>query len=1283
MASFVKSWILRTLILAAVVATGYGAWFAYGWVSPEKVRLAVEAQLREQLADSVEVHVGSAHLRLFGGISISDLCLTHQGETEPFLRVPQATITHDKEQLNQGELVIRKIELENATFRIDRLANGSWNFDGVLKPSSMGEKPLPAHILKNATVIISDHRPNGMPAVALRNIHGSLLNESLPILKWDGTWDAMAAAAVDDAGQPDPAAMRIHIVSSLRWNRNTQQLHAHVEIPQLEISPDLAPLICRQHPQAMQYALQFQCTTGVKADLVYKADARTPLQYDVKLEMKDGRFEDAMLPWPLEKIAGNIRLHDGRLTIDKLAGKLGPATVELSLESKTGLLISKTPGEPTILGPRVRPPVVSQLLRAPLLCYPEYECQDPLKMAEERLEKFELNVAGLSLDDELFARLTPKLERIRTMFNPQGGVDVGVKFQRTTDGGWRREIDLRPNRLGVEYEQFRYPIKDLAGSLKKVTASDGTDEFRVNVTGTAGGRRIDLTGKVAGDGPDPHIALRIAGSDIPIDEKLIAALPGKYAQSVGKLHAKARGDFVVDIRQSFQVNRCENTFRIRVYNGDVKYTHFPYAFHQVNGNVLIRVSATDPKRPLRPGMPIVPEDDTDRVELRGFEAVHDGGRMWLSGENEGVPGSSDRKLTLKVQGENWPIDEEFRAALKELKLESAITRFSPRGDFTFGADVEVWDRCGEHAPQQLPNLPVAAVIGEAGMPTLAKLPAEPPFNPSKDLRLALNFKGPTITPSFFAYDLHELEGVLRYHNGRVELSNFAARHGLSTLKLEAGEVLFPDGGEVWANLGGITMQPFVADAAFLKALPGKLRSGFEQVNLRGPAELTLKHLVVRTPAPTSVQVRGQAPEKEANGERWHPLPTNVGVTTRPYDPVPPGVHLESTSSPTIRFVPITPAVATATDSPSPSKDSATVKPANKSLLPFTLPWQKPTAPPATPAPPPKFFPADEQNDPVVYWNAQLKLIGGGLDAGTPWEDVFGTIASEGRYEGNFLGTVMGNAWFDKATIAKQPIANAKFSYRVRPQQPDPVKAGSFQAPVIEFPEFSATLFNGTLGGQARITLGEQPRYRIYITASDIRLDELAKNSKLGSGSELRGSAQGSILLENTPDPKTGKLVTTGSGHIDVPQGRMYNLPVMLELVKVMKGQTPDGVAFEEAHAVFELKGDRVKVTQLDLLGSAVSLGGSGELDTSGQYVKFEFYTIWSQTLKRWLSSPLGDVTGLLSGSLFKIELSRENGKLIPKAHMLPVVTDPVRAVAERLRNRTVKTTDTTTNKPQQ
>jgi hypothetical protein len=309
-------------------------------------------------------------------------------------------------------------------------------------------------------------------------------------------------------------------------------------------------------------------------------------------------------------------------------------------------------------------------------------------------------------------------------------------------------------------------------------------------------------------------------------------------------------------------------------------------------------------------------------------------------------------------------------------------------------------------------------------------------------------------------------------------------------------------------------------------------------------------------------------------------------------------------------------------------------------------------------------------DPVVYWNAELKLAGASLDTGLAWTDVHGAVASVGLYDSTRLGAVLGNAWFDHATIAKQPVTSAKITFRVRPQEPDPHRPGHFAAPVVEFPDLTGSLYGGTVGGEARVVLEDQTRYRVWLTASGVRLDELARECKLGNGAELRGLAQGKVLVENLPDPKTGLLTLTGSGQIDVPNGRMYNLPVLLPLLKLLKLQAPDQTAFEEAHAVFDLRGDRVKVSQLDLIGTAVSLGGSGELDTAGEDVRFEFYTIWSQALKRWLSTPYGDVTSFLSGSLFKIEMVRQrNGEMDYRPHMLPVVTDPVRAVAERLRNR--------------
>ena len=217
----------------------------------------------------------------------------------------------------------------------------------------------------------------------------------------------------------------------------------------------------------------------------------------------------------------------------------------------------------------------------------------------------------------------------------------------------------------------------------------------------------------------------------------------------------------------------------------------------------------------------------------------------------------------------------------------------------------------------------------------------------------------------------------------------------------------------------------------------------------------------------------------------------------------------------------------------------------------------------------------------------------------------------------------------------------KVTFAVRPQEPDPHRPGAYLPPAVEFADLTGTLFRGTVGGEARVVLADPPRYRLWLTATDVRLDDVARHYKLGQRGEAGGARPGAVGLETVPDPQTGELV--GPGRRVDGRDRTATCTTCrscCRCLKMLKLQAPDKTAFEEAHATFTVRGDRIKVDQLDLIGTAVSLGGSGELDTGGEDVKFEFYTIWSQTLKRWLTTPFGDVTAFLSEKLFKIEVTR-------------------------------------------
>src|SRR5581483_11344414 len=175
----VRSWLIRGLILAGVAVLVALGWVASSWVSPERVREKVLAHLHEQF-DGVDIHVGSARMRILGGIAVTDLRITRHGDPpdRPILSVPSAILYHDKEQLNRGRLVIRKVELDNPELILERSADGRWNLAEVIRPGP-ADKPVPTFVAKGGTVTVTDRTTDGLPPLRLTDARFTLLNDPL------------------------------------------------------------------------------------------------------------------------------------------------------------------------------------------------------------------------------------------------------------------------------------------------------------------------------------------------------------------------------------------------------------------------------------------------------------------------------------------------------------------------------------------------------------------------------------------------------------------------------------------------------------------------------------------------------------------------------------------------------------------------------------------------------------------------------------------------------------------------------------------------------------------------------------------------------------------------------------------------------------------------------------------------------------------------------------------------------------------------------------------------
>ena len=659
-----RSWAIRGLILAGVAALASAGWFARSWVSPERIREQVIANLSEQF-EGVDVHVGDARLRLFGGIAVTDVRLTRQGAESPFLTVPTGILSHDKEQLSRGRLVVKKIELENPDFQFERSADGKWNVEGLVKsPTSQkpttADTPIPTFIVKGGTIHITDNSPDSFPSTTLTDAQFTLLNDPVTVL---------AVQAKVTAGAFGQVAVRGKV------NRATGEVLVAIEMPEFPLG-DVATLAAEKYAPALAPQLKgLTANAAVTANLTYTPDAPKKWWHEVRLDVKNAKYTHTDLPWPIEKITASIGIKNWQLRVDDANAQVNGAKVKLALETKKDL-VETTAFKMTSEG----------------------KIEESMRRVEEFLQRAEVSVSGVTIDDELVKHLPDKAKEHRRQFSPVGQVDLSYKFSRES-GTWKREFEVRPKQTTAMYYKFKYPVTDVRGWVKRTDTPTDPPVVAIDLIGTAGGQLITVKGDVVGDGADPGINLRISGANIAMDETLVNAFPAKYVEIVRRFRAAGRGDFVAEFKQQPGVNLCENEFRVDVRDASLNHLEVPFSLEKVKGRLVVRTSVTDPTRPLRPGEPLEPLPDRDEVVLDGFTAIHAGANIWMNGSKRSLPNCRDKKLMLNIGANNCPLDGELKATFAAVKADKIWNRFKPTGRITFEANVGI-DGPGRAASKQ-------------------------------------------------------------------------------------------------------------------------------------------------------------------------------------------------------------------------------------------------------------------------------------------------------------------------------------------------------------------------------------------------------------------------------------------------------------------------------------------------------------------------------------------------------------------------------------------------------
>lgn len=1020
-----RKWLARGLVLLIAGGLAAAGLLYQRWTNPAAVRQQV---LEQVAAHFVGVHVSleSARLRLLGGIAVRDLRLCRRDDLDrtDFAYFPSAVIYHDKEQLLDGRLAVRKLELHRPRLRVIRGRDGRWNLAGILGPVEP-DKQLPTIVMQQATVVVEDQSAApGTPPIEVRNVHLTLINDPLPTVAFEGTGTSDVARTVRVRG---------------KWQRATGDTDLTIELDGIPVGPALVQRLSSYGPELAGHLRQLEGIGKLEGELHYYPGSAEPWAHDFRFHLSQGKLDHARLPLPLEDVQALLHIVNGEVTHGEAAARAGPAQVELTVKDLT-------PGGDALA---------------------------------DLVERLDLRVKHLQVTRELFERLPPELQEIREDFRPQGTASLTLAFQREPTGEWQRQLIIQPEDVQASCSAFPYLLEHITGTIEHEAGSDREERIKINLVGRAGSRPVYIKGEVAGPRGQRAVHVDVWGDNLPLDEKLLAALPPEYQPLARSFHATGQGDFRAFFRRGRGAPRPSNRYLVYFHHAALRYDGFPYPLENVSGTLEIQ---------------------PDHWEFRDFRGSHKGGEFRTSGRS--FPGPDGDRLVMDIRGINMLLDEEMAAAMaKEEDLRHTWKVFAPGGRIDFEG----------------------RIVRPAGR--------------KPDIDLTVYPRGCTIRPEFFPYLVDDLRGKVRYARRWVHLEKIRARHGDSRLGLDEGLVYLKPEGGVWARLVGLHGDPLVPDLDFLQALPPLLGGACRVLNLKDPLRLHTELVI------------------DSSSEPGRP--------------------------------------------------------------------------------------------PVIYWDGVLGLRGASLEAGVRLERVSGRLACRGRHNGKQLDGLLGNILLDEAVLFGQPLHDIHSQIEVTHDEPD----------VLRLPGLRARLFGGEIYGPARVEFGPTIRYELNLTAAQVRLEEFGRHN-LGPGAELQGLAAARLYL-------TGQGADIhdlkGSGSIDVPQGKMYNLPLLLDLLKVLGLRLPDRTAFEEAHATFTIEGPVVHISRLDLLGNAISLRGQGRMDLYGNDIDLDFHADWAR-LNQMLPPVIDKIPTTISNQLLRINMRGRIGDVRCTKEPVPLLMDPIKKV---------------------
>ena len=239
----------------------------------------------------------------------------------------------------------------------------------------------------------------------------------------------------------------------------------------------------------------------------------------------------------------------------------------------------------------------------------------------------------------------------------------------------------------------------------------------------------------------------------------------------------------------------------------------------------------------------------------------------------------------------------------------------------------------------------------------------------------------------------------------------------------------------------------------------------------------------------------------------------------------------------------------------------------------------------------------------MNWDVRLDVDQGRMNVGLEIENVFGYVTLDGRYDGQNVVS-NGAIAVDSLHFMNIQVTDVRGPMFIDNNR---VAVGSMSKrandPTVR-ESLVANIYGGAaqLDGQSWIENGEDQFYiQTLISNSNLQTAMAQLSPQL---KEVGGL--GSLALQLSGGETRESI--RGEGQFQLRDANIYELPLVLAMLKTLKTRRNNRTAFDASNAAFTISGNNVNLNRVELLGDSISLIGEGQLDLRGQ-IGMNFYSV--------------------------------------------------------------------------